>query len=121
MPELPTLRELRVSRGIPAKEIVSVVRQLYPRFDAPTLSKVESTEYGTELPADAVKLIYETFAPEFVPLLRQPKPDPRRLTCRVSCRLEDEDYMLLMERIQADGAPTTQAWLSNLIHKVVHE
>ena len=115
--KLPTLKELRISREIPAREIVAVVRRLYPKFDAPTLSKVESKEYGTELPGDAVDLIYQTFAPELMPLLHQPKPDPRRLTARISCRLEDDVHALLMEHIKAQGYATTQAWLTNLIEK----
>lgn len=119
MAKLPTLKELRIGRGIPAREIVAVVRRLYPKFDAPTLSKVESKEYGTELPRDALELVYQTFAPELVPLLHQPKPDPRRLTCRVSARLPDEDYRLLKERMEADGYDTNQAWLADLIGKVV--
>ena len=52
--------------------------------------------------------------------LRQKKPDPHRLSGRVSVRLTDEDYALLMERIKADGCSTNQEWLSNLIHEVVH-
>ena len=122
MAKIPTLKELRISRGIPAREIVEVVQQLYPKFDAPQLSKVENgAEYGTELPADARELVYQTFAPELAPLLHQPKPDPRRLTCRVSVRLPDEDYRLLKERMAADGCDTNQAWLQQLIHKEVHQ
>lgn len=117
MAKLPTLKELRITRSIPAREIVAVVRQLYPKFDAPTLSKVESTDYGTELPKDATKLVYQTFAPELVPLLTAPKPDPRRLTARISCRLEDDVHALLMEHIKAQGYATTQAWLENLIER----
>ena len=118
--KIPTIRELQREKKIPAAKIVAVIRELYPKFDAPSLSKVERAEYGTVLPEDARRHFYEVFAPEYVPLLKQKKPDPRRLTCRVSCRLTDEDFALLMERIKADGCSTNQEWLSNLIHKVVH-
>lgn len=120
MANIPTLRELRISRSIQAREIVAVVQRLYPKFDAPQLSKVEhGSEYGAELPADALDLIYQTFAPELASLLHCKERDRHRLTGRVSVRLTDEDYALLMKRIKADGCETTQAWLSRLIHREV--
>ena len=118
--KIPTIRELQREKRIPTEKIVAVIRELYPKFDGPTLTKVERAEYGTVLPEDARQRFFEVFAPEYLPLLRQKKPDPHRLSGRVSVRLTDEDYALLMERIKADGCSTNQEWLSNLIHEVVH-
>ena len=46
------LRELRLSKQIPAKDMVAVVQQIYPKYDKTVQSKCENGEvYGCALRA----------------------------------------------------------------------
>lgn len=124
------LRELRVNRSIPAKDMVEVVKAIYPRFDKPLLSKCEhGDEYGIDLRRDAMSALYKEYGvtPVATPQDEQkeaaaiptPKPDNRRLKCRISCRLEDAEYDALLRYIKADGFDTMQAWLSMTVRRYI--
>lgn len=59
------LRCLRVDLGLPAKDMVAIVQTLYPKFDKTMQSKCErGDEYGVNIRPDAMKALYERFAPE---------------------------------------------------------
>lgn len=59
------LRELRLKKQLPAKEMVEVVRSIYPKFDKPLLSKCENGGvYGVQLKADAMKALRVAYCPE---------------------------------------------------------
>ena len=61
------LRELRLSKQIPAKDMVAVVQQIYPKYDKTVQSKCENGEiYGVSLRPDAMAALYAHFAPEVV-------------------------------------------------------
>lgn len=58
------LRELRLSKQIPAKDMVAVVQQIYPKYDKTVQSKCENGEvYGVSLRPDAMAALYAHFAP----------------------------------------------------------
>lgn len=116
------LRQLRLSRQIPAKEMVAIVRQIYPKYDKTVQSKCENTQdYGTVLAADAMETLYKYFG--------KPPPEPTKSTrhgkhryaCRITCRLPDADYKALQQRIKAEGYSTMQDWLANIVHRYLQE
>lgn len=87
------LRELRLSKQIPAKDMVAVVQQFYPKYDKTVQSKCENGDaYGVSLRPDAMAALYAHFAPELAEAKKPAKRDARRLTCRISARLETADY-----------------------------
>ncbi len=112
------LRELRISKNLPAKEMVEVVRGIYPKYDKTMQSKCErGNEYGIQIKQDAMNALLAKFAPEL--LNAKKKNDGHRLTSRISCRLEDEEYKALKEIIKEDGFDTMQEWLASKIRAFI--
>lgn len=107
------LRELRLSKSIPAKDMVDIVRTLYPKYDKTMQSKCENGEtYGVELRQDAMDALYTKFAPEIKETAQRRRKDRHRLTCRISARLENELFQVLQKRMEADGYATAQEWIT---------
>ncbi len=80
------LRELRISRQLPAREMVSVVKEIYPKYDKTMQSKCErGDEYGIRIRQDALEALYAKFDPEKLKKDKK-KEDGHRLKCRISCR-----------------------------------
>lgn len=116
------LRELRVTKQIPAKDMVAVVQALYPKYDKTVQSKCENGEaYGVTIRPDAMKALYERFAPERLEPPKRTRHGQHRLTCRISCRLENEDYEALQQLIAASGCATVQDWLTGIVRKLIAE
>lgn len=114
------LRELRVSKQIPAKDMVAIVQKLYPKYDKTVQSKCENGEsYGVSIRPDAMKALYEQFAPERLEAPKRTRHGQHRLTCRISCRLEDEDYKALQQLIAASGCATVQDWLTGIVRELI--
>lgn len=112
------LRALRLDLQLPAKDIVAVVQTLYPKYDKTMQSKCErGSEYGVDLRPDAMKALYERFAPERLQARRAKKDDGHRLTHRISARLEDEDYEALQLNMEADGYATAQEWITAMVRE----
>lgn len=110
------LMELRVGRGLPAREMVAVVQELYPKYDKTMQSKCEhGEEYGVLLRPDALKALYRHFAPELLEPRKQTRHGQHRLTCRISARLENSTFAALQQRMQADGYRTFQELLTALV------
>lgn len=108
-----TLQDLRLSKNLLAIEMVTTVRELYPKYDKFLQSKCErGDEYGIDLRADAMKALLEKYAPEELERERRLRSDRHRLKRRVCCRLEDAEYAELVKRIGEDGFDTMQAWLA---------
>lgn len=114
------LMELRVGRGLPAREMVAVVQELYPKYDKTMQSKCEhGEEYGVLLRPDALKALYRHFAPELLEPKKQTRHGQHRLTCRISVRLENSTFAALQQRMQADGYQTFQELLTALVLRYV--
>ncbi len=112
------LRSLRVSRNIPQKDIVEFVQTLYPKYDKTLQSKCErGEEYGIDLKLRALDALLEKYAPELLELERYRRGGCHKLTCRVSCRLKDEEYAQLIKHVRADGFDTMQSWLTFVIRE----
>lgn len=111
------LRELRIGLQLPAKEMVSVVRDIYPKYDKTMQSKCErGNEYGVQIRRDAMDALLTKFAPEKLNV-RKKKSDGHKYTCRISCRLPDEHYLLLQKHVKTDGYSTMQDWLTDQVQK----
>ena len=116
------LRELRVRLQLPVKDMVEVVRTLYPKFDKTVQSKCENgSSYGVSLLPDAMEALYKAFDPQALEDRRKPKKEKHRLTCRISARLEDEDYKALQQHLEADGYATMQDLLTALVRQYLKE
>ncbi len=114
------LRELRISRQIPAREMVAVVQKIYPKYDKTIQSKCENGDaYGIGLRPDALNALYTAFAPEAIQATGNRKKERHRLTCRVSARLEKTDYERLQQLIKADGYSTMQEWLAWMVKQYI--
>lgn len=110
------LRDLRISKKLPAKEMVAVVQRLYPKFDKTVQSKCENGEvYGVSLRPDAMNALYTKFAPELLTPRSKRKGERHRLTCRISARLEHADYEALQQAATADGYATMQELITALV------
>lgn len=113
------LRELRVSKNIPVKDMVEIVKPLYPKYDKVMQSKCENGDaYGVQLRRDAMEALYKAFDPEALTKKRKRK-DQHRLTCRISCRLETDEYVQLKQLVEADGYSTMQDWLTAKIREYI--
>lgn len=111
------LRELRINKQLPAKEMVSVVKEIYPKYDKTMQSKCErGNEYGIQIRQDALEALYTKFDPG---RLEKKKDDGHKLKCRISCRLPDEVYAELQQFIKEDGYKTTQDWLTYIVKKYI--
>lgn len=111
------LRSFRQSRGIPAKDMVAVVREIYPKYDKTIQSKCENGDvYGIQLRPDAMAALLATFPPEATEAPHKPKKERHRLTCRVTARLGREEHEALQQHLKADGV-TMQQWLISMVRE----
>lgn len=112
------LRNLRVRNQLQVKDMVEVVRTLYPKFDKTVQSKCENGDsYGIMLRPDAMEALYKVFEPEALERRRRLKKERHKLTCRISARLTDSEYLLLQQHMEADGYATMQELLTDLVRK----
>lgn len=98
------LREIRVSKKIPAKDMVRHVRKRYPKYDKMLQSKCEhGDEYGISIRPDAMDSLLNEYAPELLAKEKHRRGGYHRLKCRLSCRVEDEDHDAFVKGIAEDG------------------
>lgn len=111
------LRALRIDLGLPARDMVAIVQEIYPKYDKTMQSKCErGEEYGVAIQADAMKALYAKFAPNGTKASRR-KKDRHRLTGRITCRLKDADMEALQQRMKADGYATAQELMTALVRR----
>ena len=111
------LRHLHFSCNVPARELVSTVQTIFPKFDKTVLSKAENADkYGVEIGREAMKLLWETYAPEEYEK-RKRHMDGHKLTKRLYCRLDDEAYEEFITRSREDGFKDSNECLTALIRE----
>lgn len=115
------LRTLRVKNNLPAKEMVAVVRELYPRFDKPLLSKCEhGDDYGVDLREDAMEALRAHVGDHAVPEAKKPAhKENRRKPVRCYCRMEESSHAALQRAIKAKGYATVQSWFDDVAKKCI--
>ena len=98
------LRDIRLKKSVPPKEIVETIRALYPGFDKTLLSKCEHTEkYGIEPCRRAADAVLEKYSPEELERERHRRNGCHRLKHQISCRVDAATHARLHEQIQLDG------------------
>ncbi len=114
------LRKLRLSKKIPAKKMVAVVKELYPKYDKTMQSKCErGAEYGIKIREDALEALYAKFDPDLLRANKKKQGSGHKLKCRISCRLPDETYAELQEFITEDGFKTMQDFLTHTVERYI--
>lgn len=114
------LRALRLSKNIPGRDMVDIVKPLYPKFDKTILSKCENGDaYGVDLRKDALNALYKHFDPEGK--MKPKKKDAHRLNCRISCRLETELYNKLVQMLEGSPYKTMQELLTAVITEYIRK
>lgn len=110
------LRELRLARKIPAKEMVKVIQRFHPKFDKTMLSKCERGEaYGIKINRAALDALYAEFAPDMLPEVKRKRGGNHRFAKRAACRLTDDEYAAFQRIVQASDFDTMQDYLANMI------
>lgn len=110
------LKKLREDKQIPAKDIVILVQTMYPKYDKTLQSKCErGEEYGIDIKSDAMDALLAKYAPEQLENVRRKRRGGHRLTCKIACRLEDDEYNRLIVAIKDDGFNQMQAWLTYMV------
>ena len=112
------LKALRIQKKIPARAMVEVVKQIYPKYDKTIQSKCENSEiYGVTLTPDAMNALYAAFDPDRKNARNAPRKDRHRLTCSIRARLETPVFEALQLKIEAEGYDTVQDWLTKQVMK----
>lgn len=70
---------------------------------------------------DAMKALYERFAPERLEPPKRTRHGQHRLTCRISGRLEDSVYAALQQHMEIDGYATAQEWITAMVLRYIAE
>ena len=101
--------ESALERG-PAKDVVSAVQTVYPKYEKTLQSKVTSGEYGIEWTDKAAKAVAE-----LVLNGAQKKRDTHRYSKRISARLPDTMHARLLRVIGERGFESVQSWLIYIV------
>ena len=106
------LQKLCKETGASTKDMIEVVRAIYPKYDKTLHSKVENGDkYGVQLRPRAMTALIRRFAPE---RLRARKPEGRAKPYRIQARLNRDAYGLLQQALDRTGL-TTQDYIEALI------
>ncbi len=111
------LHALRVDNDLPARDIVAVVRELYPKFDKPLLSKCEHGDlYGVDLRPDAMEALVE-YVGATAPPEGEKRPAKKRKPkgVRCYCRIDESAHAALQRAIKADGYASMQKWFEEIV------
>ena len=104
-----------------SRELVEEIQTLYPKFDKTVLCKAKNPEaYGVELCDEALKHLWQTYAPEEY-AKRKRQSDGHRLTKRLQCRLEDDLYERFIEKSRADGYSNSNDCITDLIRDYLNK
>lgn len=115
-----TISQLRSS--IKTSVMAEVVRGFDPKYEKTIQSKCKRAgEYGISIQPDALAALMEKFAPDEVEAKKRRRHGKHRLTCKITCRMENELYGLLQQQTKADGYDTVQDCIADLIKTYVGE
>jgi|GEM_PF-255285 len=130
---MDNLKETLLAGGIAPKEAVRVVKARFPSFDKTLLSKCSKPEkYGVVLHPDGYEALFTKYPAaqpqEPADTSQQAKAEPttkrhksggHRLKCRISCRLENDEYEQLQRLVRSDGFDTMQDWLTYQVRQYI--
>ena len=97
-----SLKELRLKKQTPAKEMVALVQTIYPKYDMTSQSKCENTDaYGICLPQKAMKALYAKYDPDGNVRKHLRTADQHRLKDRLHGRITAEEAAQLQRQAMA--------------------
>ena len=106
------LKYLRTVKNMSMPGMVEFIRTIYPKFNPAAYIMCErSGEFGVELRKDAMDALLDVYAPELLESEKRKRQDGHRLTKRIACRLEDDEYNRLVRCVREDGFDQMNAWL----------
>lgn len=107
-------KQFREDNEISGKDMISALRELYPKYGKATQSMVDNPEkYGVRLLPAAERHLSERFTGKHSPAKKAPN---RRKPHRLVVYLPDELYSQIRELIEAEGC-TTQEFLTEILVK----
>lgn len=112
------ITDMRKSQDPPImiKDVVPVIRNIFPRYDAQLHSKVERPEqYGIKLCKEAEDAIRAHFLIYPIKPSKPQSHDNRTMPCRIYGRLEKGLYSRLQTALKADGYASTQDWMHDAV------
>lgn len=110
------LRSLRQKKNISAKDIIELVRSMFPGFDKTLHSKCENGDkYGITLKISAQNAIIMKHAPELMEKEKRRRQGNHKLTATVFCRVDNETHRKLHDKIRNEGWTSVQSWLTEII------
>lgn len=114
------LRDIREKGKVTTRDLVRTVRELYPRYDKSLQSKCErSAEYGISIRNKAMAAILAKYSPEIVEKVKRQRDGYHKFRKKVECRLPDDEYDRLQQRIRREGYVTMQSWLRAVIQEYI--
>lgn len=115
------LKALRVMSGATSKEMVKVVRELYPKYDKTLQSKCERDEYGIQIKPDAYVALKEAFVGAAKSGKKVTRHGKHRLTSRIYARLTKSDFERLQLQMERDGYATVQDCVTAMVKRYLWE
>lgn len=115
------LKALRVMSGATSKEMVKVVRELYPKYDKTLQSKCERDEYGIQIKPDAFSALMAAFGGGAHTEKKATRHGKHRLTSRIYARLTKSDFDRLQLQMKRDGYATVQDWATAMVKRYLWE
>jgi len=113
---------LRVENQLKSNDIVAVVQKHYPSFDKTMLSKCErGDKYGVSIKPNVMDAIIEELVPDSQEAIKRRLRGGHRLTCKVTARLENEDYAVLQQLRERNGYLTMQDLISDLVQTYIEK
>lgn len=113
--DIKDYRQYREERGITAREMISVVRERYPRFSRPVQSMIDNREkYGVRLVPEAEELVERAFGPppEHEVVRKKPcRKRPRLFTVR----LTEDEAEAFRRAVRDAGFATVQEALRSMV------
>ena len=117
------LRDVRAASGATGKQLVSVVKDAFPKFNRQLLAQLEAPEkYGAIIHPNALRLFCDAYGVEIETAVKTAKPrkqERRKLPHKLTVRISDHDFALLQLRIEKDGYGTVQSWVHAQIKKAL--
>lgn len=100
-------------------EMVSLLREEYPKLDKPLLSKCMNDGYGVQLKPDALRTLGQRFDPDGWEGRRE--KDRHKLKDSVRCRLTREEFEEFSACYRRDGYSDAGACVRDLIRHYIRQ
>lgn len=105
------LSEVMRIKGISHRSMVELMRTEFPRFDSPLLSKCRRPDlYGVVLNPKGYQILGA---------FPDRKPENRKLKCRISGRITEDEYAKLLAYLRKDGYKNIQDFVRDKVQEYI--